>query len=1001
MGMSLRILWLILSLLSVRAWAQLNRFTLLTTGEISPETNVQAIYQDRQGFLWISTMNGLLRYDGHNMVTYRHSPRNENTLNHNLVAAFAETHQALWIGTWGTGNVVNRMDRQTGHIRRVRLLKDSNSAYSAALTLHDSSLMLGGANSICHLIPNSGQHDIFPSKRVNAFWEDTDHTVWASSQDGKLLHFRLEKPQLVLLDSTRFGTEIRTIVSDKQGHVWLGTNRGLQQWRGQPQPVPTVLKNKDVLALCAASDGALWVGTQAHGLFRWNLTTNDIQMFSTDERPGYLHSNSVQQLLEDQSHLLWVGTEKGLYHTDLEPSPFQKIPFADTQGNDGLPLYADGNNLLWIGGQQAVWLYDRQTQQYLPAKISNLHTNQILPAQDGTVWITGLTVQHVSRYVPGRPVQPLERLSDSPQKPVFKPGFFVMTTLEDTAHNQWFGMYLQGLSMREPSGRWHHYGKDIIGGEAISRIIQARDGSLWIGKWDSGISHLVGGTWQNPKFEHFRPSQAKRPVKSGTALSYPVASDLIEDRQGNIWVATFGGGLNVLNPRTKKIQVFTEEEGMPSNSVMTVMEDRKGMIWVSTQNGLARLDPKTRRFVTYKTKDGLPSNAFLFLSKAQNANGELFWGTRSHIVALDPEKLMTKNSQTTLYLTDLKLFNQSITPSVNGVLDRQLLFARQIDIPYSRAMLTLDFASLFYRNPAQVQYAYQLKGFDKTWNYVGNQHMATYTYPAPDTYEFRVKASLDGDTWTELAHPLVITIKPEWYQTLWFRLAMLLLLFSGLFGFYRYRLHTLHQRQQTELAVMSRTQEAERKRFAEDLHDGLGANLSMLKLYLNMLGDSNVPVTELKQRSENLLNDSLDDLRRLIHDLSPRTLASIGLVNAIHNLVERINATGRLMVTYQAAGFTEPLDHSLEIHLYRMVQELFQNALKHAQASHLTLALAQSPDHIRLTYSDNGIGFDVAEVATRSNGLHNLRHRAQLLGGRFDVTSQPGQGTQVSIEIPA
>lgn len=996
----LRYGWLMLLMLALRVQAQPDRFTQVAVGELNPESNVQVIHQDRQGFLWAGTMNGLFRYDGQTMITYRNSPQKENTLNHNLVSAITETDQALWIGTWGTGNVVNRLDRQQGNIRRIRLEKDVNAAYSAALTLSDGSIMIGGSHSISHLLPNSGQHDTFRSDRIGAIWENGDHTVWVSSQDGKLLHFRVEKPRLVLLDSLRFNYKIRRIMSDKQGRVWLATDRGLQQWRGQPQPVPAVLKNKDVLALCVASDGALWVGTQEHGLFRWDLTTNQVQAFMSDERPGYLHSNSVQFLLEDQSHLLWIATEKGLYFTNLVSSPFQTIPFTDTPGNDGLPLYADASNLLWMGGQQSVWLYDRKTQQYLPQKISSEHTTQILPARDGTLWITALQVQHVSRYIPDQSVQVLERLAGSPQKPTFKPGFFVMTTLEDTARNQWFGMYFQGVSVRERSGRWHHYAKDVIGGEAVSRIIQARDGSVWISKWDSGLSHWVGGTLEKPTFEHFAPSPDKTKTRPGTTLSYPVASDITEDRNGNIWVATFGGGLNVLNPKTRKIQVFTEDDGLPSNSVVTVTEDKKGMIWLSTVNGLARLDPKTRRFVTYKTKDGLPSNTFLFLSKAQNTKGELFWGTRNHVVALDPEKLTANRNQAPVYLTDLKLFNRSVAPTTDGILDRQLLFARQITVPASRAMLTLDFASLFYQNPAQVQYAYQLKGFDKAWNYVGNQRSATYTYPAPDTYEFQVKASLDGDTWTTLAQPLVIIIQPEWYQTFWFRAGMLLLLFGGLFGLYRYRLHSLQQRQKTELAVMTRTQEAERKRFAEDLHDGLGANLSMLKLYLNMLDDPKVPVTELRQRSESLLTDSLDDLRRLIHDLSPRTLASIGLVNALQNLVDRINATGKLIITYQATGFTEPLEHSLEIHLYRMVQELLQNALKHAQASHLSLILAQTSDRICLTYSDNGIGFNVAEATTRSNGLQNLQHRAQLLGGQYDVTSQPGQGTQVRIDIP-
>ncbi|KAA9352721.1 sensor histidine kinase [Larkinella humicola] len=999
--MRVRHLCFVLFILATFAQAQPNRFTHLTVGDLNAETSVSLIHQDRQGFLWVGTMNGLFRYDGQNMVTHRNHPQKENTLNHNLVSALVETGQELWIGTWGNGNVVNRLNKRTGAISRIRLVRDLNPAYSTALTLHDGSILIGGANSICHFLPGSAQHDVLASERVSSFWEDADHTVWAASQDGKLLHIRVEKPRLVLLDSLRFSHSINTIVPDKQGRVWFGTDKGLQQWRGKPQPIPDALRNKAITSICAAFDGSLWIGTQKHGLFRWDSQTNRTDHFVSDERPNNLHSNVIQHVFEDQSHLLWIGTEKGLYFTDLIPSPFQQIPFADSQGNDGLPLYEDTNGILWVGGQNFVWQYDRRTQRYLPDKIPTTRTTQIIPNKDGNIWITALTAQKVGPYQPNQKPQVLERLIESPQKPVYKPGFFVMTTLEDKAHNQWFGMYFQGVSMREPSGQWHHYGKDVIGGIAVSRIIQARDGTIWISKWDSGLSHLTGGTWQKPEFEHFRPNQDKTKDTIGTtALSYSVASDLMEDRNGNIWIATFGGGINVLNPKTKKIQIFTESDGLPSNSVLTVLEDNQGMIWLSTLNGLARLDPQTRRFVTYKTKDGLPSNTFLFFGKAKNAKGELFWGTNGHIVVLDPKKLTQTINHAPVYLTDLKLFNQSVIPSADGILNHQLMFTNQVRVPYSQAMLTLDFASLFYRNPTQVQYAYRLKGFDDTWNYVSNQRTATYTYPTPGSYEFQVKASLDGQTWTELVHPLTIVVEPEWYQTLWFRAGMLLLLLGGLLGLYLYRLHILQQRQKAELAVMTRTQETERKRFAEDLHDGLGANLSLLKLYLNMLGDSKVPVIELKQRSENLINDSLDDLRRLIHDLSPRTLASIGLVNALHELARRVNATGKLEVAFQATGFTEKLEHSLEIHLYRMVQELLQNALKHAQASHVSLTLSRTPDGIQLTYEDNGIGFDVAQATSRSNGLQNLRHRAQLLGGRYEVMSESGQGTQTHIEIP-
>jgi signal transduction histidine kinase len=246
-----------------------------------------------------------------------------------------------------------------------------------------------------------------------------------------------------------------------------------------------------------------------------------------------------------------------------------------------------------------------------------------------------------------------------------------------------------------------------------------------------------------------------------------------------------------------------------------------------------------------------------------------------------------------------------------------------------------------------------------------------------------------------------ITIRPNFWTTGWVRLLLVTLLMSGLYGIYRYRMHWLRLRQKQEFALSIRVQELERQRFAKELHDGVGANLAILQMYLNSLGTPAIPIEELRARSIAILKTSLDDIRSIIHDLHPCSLGQAGLEQTVYELVAHLNDSNRLQVQFRTEDVPVRLPERIEINLFRIIQELLQNALKHANASNVWLQLSKSDNTLQLTYQDNGCGLDQSFTnETLGNGLLNIRQRIDLLKGTHQFKLAEPNGTVVKIVVP-
>jgi signal transduction histidine kinase/3-oxoacyl-(acyl-carrier-protein) synthase len=457
-----------------------------------------------------------------------------------------------------------------------------------------------------------------------------------------------------------------------------------------------------------------------------------------------------------------------------------------------------------------------------------------------------------------------------------------------------------------------------------------------------------------------------------------------------IWGSTTNGA-KMINPRDWSVRLWNKKDGLNDAYIYDVLVDKQGKVWFSTNRGISRLDLKTKKIDNFKLSDGLQSNEFNSNTAHIAPDGEFFFGGVRGFNHFYPEEVQINTQLATPILTDFKVKEKPFKlPVVIGE-------TSQIQLSADNNTFSIEYSAIDYLSNGQNTYQYRLIGLDSTWIQANRQTNPLFIQVPAGKYIFEVKAANSDGIWNAEPTRLFIEIAPQLWETIWFRAAMLVLLLAGLYGFYRYRLYVIKQQQRKEMAVMVETQEAERMRFAQDLHDGLGANLSAMKMVLGLLNDpASLPI---KAKTEYLLKESIDDLRQLIHAMSPRSLARLGLVKAVQELSILINQSSKVEVQVLSEDFPENLPDEMQLNLYRMVQELFQNALKHAHATHITLKLEQNSGSLMLYYTDNGCGFDIV-AHTSGNGLSNLHTRSQLLNGTLDIKSVVGEGTMVRVEVP-
>ena len=1014
------------------------KFEHLSIAEGLSQNTVLCALQDRQGFMWFGTQDGLNRYDGYEFRIYRHVETQPGSLGDNYILSMFEDHTGtLWVGTNKGG--LNRYDRQT----------EQFTVY----------------------VNNPNDPESLSLNAVNAIVEDRAGFLWLATDGQGLNRFdpRTGKFKRFINDPAVYENRRSNIVNalylDRSGSLWLGTSWGLHKFDLQTNQVvqryshdsnnPASLGHNRVQTICEDREGALWIGTAA-GLHR--LANGQLSRFVHDPaNPDSLASHDIKIMLLDRRGQLWLGTGRGIERYDAATGQFvhQSADPENPHGLSGNPVHAlceDRAGSLWLGEQDfGLKRYDAQAKPFAnftrksQDKHSLSHKNVLsfFEDRDGTLLVS--TQGGVDRFDPriGQftpwnwpqptdlgPTQPrarfikedgagrlwlnsegiltrLERLPGGSLRAKYFPPKRGVSAFHITHDGMiWLGSHGNGLSRFDPVTEQfttflHEPQNPLsLSNNLIYAIQEDRAGFLWVGT-DQGLNRLDRATGQFTRFLH----DAQNPA----SLSYNLIWSIFEDHAGRLWIGT-GGGLNQFDPATQGFQRLTEKDGLANHNVVSILEDARGRLWLGTIKGVTRFDPATHAVRNFDVTDGLFGNEITPNIGFQNRAGVMFFGGPEGFSAFRPDQLEDDPTPPPIALTSCQRYNTGVAEG-SALIEPGIAARQAIEFSYKDNILTFGFAALSFRHPEKNQYAYQLEGYSDRWIQLGTKRDVTFTNLDAGDYTLHVRGANSDGVWNLTGASLRIRIHPPFWQRWWF-IGLELLAIAGLaWGAYRYRIAALQRRnalQQAFARQLIESQEAERKRIASELHDGLGQNLLVIKnralFGLLQPDDASRAAAQLADISSTV-SQALDEVRQIAANLHPYQLDRLGLTKALMAMVRKVGEASQLDIVLMLDDVDGALATEAQINLYRIVQECLNNIVKHAAATEVSVQLQRTPQSLNLTIRDNGRGFVPTAVQNASDGkssfgLAGLAERARLLSGTLNIESAPDKGTLITLTIP-
>lgn len=741
--------------------------------------SIRCVYQDRDGFFWFGTFDGLNRYDGYEFKVFRNKLNDSLSLPHNYIST---VHQDLKKNIWvGTGQGVSIFNSRTskfspayftpyGTTRRAKITASIDKVVSdqkgnVFITTHGWGLMVqpAGANTAIQIPLKVGARQQL-NYSVTATMDDQQR-LWLFVAEVGLFQWDPATQQMQLLSgAVKFANNI---VPDNEGNLWIGTANGLHKY--------AILSGTYVKTYRAGEDGLtsdniaslafdktrkLWIGTEGGGINILHPATNEVTYILPGENSQSLSSESVTAIYHDNESRHWMGTLKGgLNIIDPRISQFQTVAHDPVNPNSLVSNFAscffeDDHEQLYIGtdgGGMSIW--DRKNNRFRnyrhdpanPRSLSNDKITSILEDHHGQIWVATF----------GGGVNRFDKASGTFRRyTCYNEALGIVHAnvrklYLDRENNLWAATFGNGKLYRynETADRFEAFDQALF--DVVS-FLEDDAGTLWAG--DS--YRLIRLDKKNKRHRLF---PIGKPVRA-----------LWKAADGKFWLGTEGAGMLLFDPVQEKVVAhYADDEGLCNNSVLSMLQDKAGNLWVSTFNGLSSFNPRQKTFTNYYQGDGLPSNQFMFRAALNLRSGEMVFGSIHGFVLFYPEKIAPRRFMPPVLVTGLRVNNKQIGEEsryINSITDNHISGLR---IPYNEAVLSVDFAALEYTSPGKIWYGYYLEGWDKGWNYTNNIRTANYTNLREGDYTLHIKSTNAAGEWNPRETILAISILPPWYRTWW------------------------------------------------------------------------------------------------------------------------------------------------------------------------------------------------------------------------------------------
>lgn len=758
--------------------------------------------QDKAGFLWFGTKDGLNRFDGYRFK--RFTITSKTGLSADLVLSLAaDKNGVIYVGTQ-KGLFYFDAERE----KFIPLLDTLHGINDIYFDTKGQLWFLADYTVNCYNFSTKNLKTFPPAHYFNAtsLCETPGGTMWFSTMDGDLQQYdagtnTFQSFSVFSHSPPAESRVIQKIMYDGKGSILIGTNnQGIKAFQLDKQDYKDVLTyNPDrttiyVRDIIQVSDEETWFATES-GLFIWNRVTDKVQNLKKKILDPYsISDNAIYTLYKDTEGGIWAGTFfGGLNYFAKQHATFQKY-FPDyskksVSGNAVREICEDSFGNIWIGTEDAglnklnpktggITYFEPNGK---PGNISYYNIHGLLVV-DNDLWVG--TFEHGLDIVDIRTGRVKKHYSADAGGHGLKNNFIV--SLLQTRNGDIYVGTGRGLHQYNPKKDNFLYRIDLAEGSFISCMLEDRNGTLWVATHNRGLFYSNQKTGETGVFEH--------DPGNDNSLSNNTINSIYEDKVGNLWLSTEGGGLCRLDPQRKNVTRYSTKNGLPSNFVFKVLEDQKNTLWITTSKGLANFDVTQNKIAVYTKSDGLLNDQFNYNSGFRDADGNLYFGSVQGMIKFNPAAFQKKSQPQAVYFTGFQVQNREIERSKDSIiLAKSILFTKHITLPYDQSSFSIDFAAIGFASPEATEYSYRMKELDTDWTNLKSNRKVYFTNLKPGTYTFQVKAGTNG-RWNEATNSLQIVITPPFWATIWAYLFYIA--FAGLLAYYLIR--SYHQMQENK-----------------------------------------------------------------------------------------------------------------------------------------------------------------------------------------------------------
>jgi ligand-binding sensor domain-containing protein/two-component sensor histidine kinase len=996
-------------------------FEKITVQNGLSHNKVNCILQDKRGFMWIGTDDGLNRYDGQHFTIFRNQPEDTSTVSGNIITGLLEDENGLlWIATLDGG--LTRYDYRLPPSSQFKQYKhwpgDSRSIPGNSINaiMQDKQGYLWLATSRNSLLRFSKKTGLFETavaqsrRTFLAICTDASGYVWAGGHGGGI--FRINPKTLRHFNDTRYNNlyaklphpEISSFYRDTKDDIWFGSwDRHLYRYNSKDGS-ETAFTNKskqldftndEILCFAEDRNEMIWMGGHYNGLQLYNTRTGDFYSYKHDpSAEGSIADNRINCLFMDQNGLMWIGTGRGISISNPAQRQFAQtfLPMAGTGPSSIHTMYEKDNKELLIGTSNGLYTWNRATGQFTHDRV--IHNGYELAVtaffKDDNAFYVGT---NFSLFSYNRNTHDLELLPNTNKDLVMNQLIEsrIVSIIKDTIDGHpvllvspyghfmaYYDLHDQRWVSRLDSNRkiLNNFGlKDNL----IHKFLKGPDGRIWmanatqgLGEWDlSGNKKIVYHTND--------PMKAK-------SLSSNHVYDMVVTGKGDLWISTFGGGLHFYNAASKTI---THIKGSP-NLLEGLQTDDKGNVWMIASGELYRYDPARQLFFAINLPD-LQKSGGVKGTLFKDDSGKLYVSGSNYFISFHPDSIEVERRINPILFTDFKIFEKSYS---------HLLASKAIVLPYYENSLSVSFAAPDFSFASPLRYAYMLEGVDKSWIEAGTDNTAHYPNLTGGDYTFKIKV-VNHPSSDETIRILNITIIPPFWKRWWFYALCALAIAGIIYSIYRYRIMQLKK------------QQAIRNKIAQDLHDNMGSALSSISVYtqvakIHSSRNEKESLDNVLQKMNQTSTEVITEMNDIVWAINPRNDSMEKILQRMESFARPLAAAKEIDLDFKIDEHVTLLNLDMEKrkNFYLIFKEAFTNAIKYADAKNMIVSIKLEHHRFVLVIQDDGNGFNTVDKLKGSsnglagNGLRNMQRRAKEMKGECQIISSVKKGTAIRLVFP-